>query len=422
MQINGLLQKDNPFDYIVLGFIMKLIGSFLAFFISYHFTNAFFGVISWILIIQGFSRIPGRLSFPFTGFYKFLLSFFLLQCVVMILRGYLIDYEFIWFTTIGAINYHLFQSNYLLCYLMPFVALIPIRYFNFRLVLNYSIIFAFITLVLSFIFRNEIINSSLQMASGMVEDDLMTATDVSFYKNFAFLPLLYYYIPSSKWRINMMGLSLTLLLAIIGARRGNVLLSFVLLVGALYFRAKSKPNSTRIIAILFGIFILAISAYFVLHSTMSGYLLERGLEDSRSAVEDAMLNQMSTKELIIGKGLNGRYFFPILEDDYLNGWRYVIETGFYNLVLKGGYLLAISYVLLLVIPAYKGLFNSNNLFCKAGGLYILYNLISLWPFGILAFRIDFFFLWMMIVCCMNKEVRVMTNDQIKKTFFYNIEK
>ncbi|UKK54776.1 hypothetical protein [Prevotella sp. E2-28] len=260
------------------------------------------------------------------------------------------------------------------------------------------------------------------MASGVGEDDMMIATDVSFYKNFAFLSLLYYYIPSKKWKLNMMGLLLTLLLVIIGARRGNVLLFSILVIGALYYRAKSKSKSTRIFVILFSISTFAIFIYFILQSTMSEYLIERGLEDSRSAVENAMLNQMSIEELIIGKGLNGRYFCPILEDDYLNGWRYGVETGFYNLVLKGGYLLAISYVILLVIPAYKGLFKSNNLLCKAGGFYIVYNLISLWPFGILAFRLDFFFLWMMIVCCMNKKVRLMTNNQIKQTFFYNIEK
>ena len=422
MLLTGIFRKDNPFDYIVLGFIMKLFGEVAGFFISYQIADAVFGVISWILIIGGFIRIPGELKFPFSGGYQFLLSFFLLQCFVMIVRGYLIDYNYIWFTTIGAINYHLFQPTYLLCYLMPFVALIPIRYYNFRLILKYSTIFVLITVVLFFVYRNEILTSSFQMAAGIGKNDTMIiATDVSFYSSFAFLSLLYYYIPKTKWRINLIGLIVSLLLAIVGARRGGVLLTSLLLIGALYLRALSKSMSLKFLNYVLSALLMATFAYFVLQSQLSNYLLERGLEDSRSYVEEAMFSQMSTTDWIFGKGLNGRYYCPIGEEDnYLHGWRYGIETGFYNLVLKGGYLLAITYVLLLFIPAYKGLFKSNNLFCKAGGFYIMHSLISMWPFGILQFRLNFFVIWMMIVCCMNKEVLKMTNGEIKNKFFKNI--
>ena len=197
MFVKGLLRKDNPFDYIVLGFIMKLFGGVLSFFISYHIADAVFGVVSWWFIIQGITKIPGKLHFPFTGFYRTLLTFFLLQCFIMIIRGYLIDYNYIWFTTIGAINYHLFEPTYILCYLMPFVALIPMRYFNFRLLIKYSIIFMFITVIMSVAFRNVIMQSSLDAALKIASDSTkrITATQVSFYGPFAFIALLYMFIP-----------------------------------------------------------------------------------------------------------------------------------------------------------------------------------------------------------------------------------
>ncbi len=422
MFFKEILKKDNPFDYIVLGFIMKLFGDVAGFFISYHIADSVFGLISWILIIKGYVTIPDKLKFPFTRGYHFLLSFFLLQCVVMIIRGYLIDYNFIWHTTIGAINYHLFKTTYLLCYLMPFVALIPIRYFNFRLILNYSIIFALITIVLSFAYRNEIIQNSILRAMDVeIEETAVKATQVSFYGTFIFLTLLYKYLPRRQWRINMLGLVVTLLLLVIDARRGGVVLISMILLGALYFRAQSKNRNTRIFTMLFNIVFLVVIAYYILQSSLSSYLLERGIENTRTYVDEAMSSQMSTTDWFFGKGLNGRYYCPIKTDDYLNGWRYGIETGFYNLVLKGGYFLAITYVLLLVIPAINGLFRSNNLFCKAGGYYLLYHLISMWPFGILQFRLDFFIMWSIIVCCMNNQVLFMSDEEIKKSFFCNLK-
>lgn len=59
------------------------------------------------------------------------------------------------------------------------------------------------------------------------------------------------------------------------------------------------------------------------------------MEDTRSGVDKALLQQMSDIELIFGKGLNGRYYYPLSNDDYLGGWRYASETGFYTLILKG---------------------------------------------------------------------------------------
>lgn len=130
-----------------------------------------------------------------------------------------------------------------------------------------------------------------------------------------------------------------------------------------------------------------------------------------------MLRQMSDMEMIFGKGLNGRYYCPLSEDDYLNGWRYGIETGFYNLVLKGGYLLAFTYILLLLIPAIKGIFKSKNWFTRIGGFYILFSLLSLIPFGILSFDVQFLYIWMMVSVCMNQQIRRMSDSEIKQQFF-----
>ena len=141
------------------------------------------------------------------------------------------------------------------------------------------------------------------------------------------------------------------------------------------------------------------------------------MEDTRAGVNEELLNQMSDWEKIVGKGLNGRYFMPMRQTDFFDGWRYGCETGFLNLVLKGGYIMAFVYIFLLIVPAFQGIFRSKNNFCKGGGFYILWTLIYLYPFGVLDFNISFFFVWMWVMLCSMPSVRNMTDDQILSEYF-----
>ena len=424
MSLYNYFRKDNPFDYIVLGFIMKIVGNMAGFFMPIPVADAIFGLPSWIFIIKGFSKIPGKLTFPFKGGYRSLLMFYFLLFVVMIIRGYTIDYQWPWITIRSFIHLHFFSSTYWLCYLMPFTALIPIRYFNFRLILSYSIVFVFITLVFAFWFRNEIALASAlgAMRLGEQASDLVHAEEVAFFQFFSFVPLLCIYIPSKKWKIAMLGLFIVIILMIIGARRGSTMLYTFLFVASLYFYTLSKSFGVRLsLRILIFLFLIT-CVYLIVNSPISAFLLERGLHDNRSGVEEAMLSQMDSIQLVFGKGLNGRYYYPLgLESDHWDGWRYGVETGFYNLVLKGGYLFTLTYILLIAIPAFKGIFKSKNIFCKAGGFYLLYSLFALWPFGILSFDLSFFYMWMMVSCCMNKKILKMSDNEIKHNFFYNLK-
>lgn len=421
ISVKGLLRRDNPFDFIVLGFMMKLLGRIAGLFISYQIADAVFGFISWILIIKGFSLIPGRLRFPFTGSYRMLLKFYLFLCIIMIIRGYMIDYNYIWFTTVGAINYHLFQPTYIICYLMPFAALIPLRYFNFRIMLSYAEVIVLLNIVLLYVFRQEVMQASLYGAMGLeIEEDMITADSLSICSTFGFLALFYRFLPVTKWRIALLSIIITFVCMVVGARRGGTALFSLMLCGALYFYTSTKKGFIKWFIRLIVVLVVIVAIYYMTQSAMASFLMERGMEDTRTKVEEAMLSQMNTFELIFGKGLNGRYYCPLRDFDYLNGWRYIVETGFYNIVLKGGFLMAIVYCLLLFIPAYKGMFKSNNLFCKAAAFFIFYHLISLKPFGILSFDLSFLYLWMFMVCCMNNRVRAMSDEEIKQHFFYNV--
>lgn len=407
------------FDSIVLGLTLHAAGGILRTITQQTVFMIVLGVFAWIYIIRGLSSIRFSLKANrITGLYKSLLYLYLVICLIMIIRGYLIDYNYPWISTAGCLNYHFLDKYYLLPYLMPLVCFIPWRYYK----LDYYVIYAswvgLISFIVLFISWNSIVQSSVTAMSGGEVFKGNSGLDYRFYTVFAFVTLLVAYIKPKIWLLNMLGLIAMLFINMIAARRGSSLSMAILFVGALFFWAKNNQHRYKFLSMLLVVTILSAATYFVLNSSLFDFLFMRGMSDSRSGVDEALLSQMSDSELIFGKGLNGRYYYPILEDDYLRGWRYGTETGFYNIVLKGGYLMAFVYVLLLIIPAYKGLFQSRNFLCKAGGFFILLSLFELYPFGWLEFSVKFLAIWMMVVLCMNPYVRRMNDAEIKQQFFF----
>ena len=79
---------------------------------------------------------------------------------------------------------------------------------------------------------------------------------------------------------------------------------------------------------------------------------------------------MKTPDWIAGRGITGQYFCPDIEEEQFNDYRSVIETGYLNIILKGGFV-SLILLLLITIPAIiKGIFYSNNILSKAAGIWI----------------------------------------------------
>lgn len=334
----------------------------------------------------------------------------------MIVRGYLIDYNYQWISTAGFLNFHFLDKYYILPYLMPLIAFIPWRYYKFDRYCTYAAWIGIASCCALLLFWNSIIESSL---ASMMGDEATQGDgrEFRFYISFVFSVLLVAYIKQRTWKMNMLGLVSMIFINMIAARRGQSLSSAVLFVAALYMWSKYTQRSLGLMSKVIIVAVICVAAYFVLHSSLFEYLFYRGMEDNRSGVDEALVSQMSDWEMWFGKGLNGRYYYPIHVDDYLNGWRYGSETGFYNIVLKGGYLMAFTYILLLLIPAYKGMFKSRNMLCKAGGFFLLLSLLELYPFGWLEFSPKFLAIWMMVSLCTSPEVRCMNDAEIKQQFF-----
>jgi len=408
----------NPFNCIVFGFFFNIIG--FAFISNTHnqFLMVAFNCIGWYYIIKGYVRIAKHgVHFPFRGGYKFLFIFYLIICSILIIRGYTIDYNYQWISVQGCINFHLFSPYYILPYLMPLIVFIPYKYINLNLFIKLATILAIIGTVTSLIFYQDIVASSLKQAKGTGGTYGFGTSYADIYVPMAFAVLCKKYISNKIWLINSIGLVFSLLIFLISARRGAAVVLLVLFLFNIYIYVKSLNLTQRFFAIFLStILIFCAVAYYKSSNTFT-FLKERGMEDTRSGVDKALLQQMSDIELIFGKGLNGRYYYPLSNDDYLGGWRYASETGFYTLILKGGYIMAALHILLLIYPALLGLFYSNNILSKAFGLYIILSIFELYPFGWLTFNMKFLIIWIGVSLCYNKKFRSI-NDKSIHTYLF----
>lgn len=408
--------KINPLNSIFTGFIVNVTADVLSMFGLPQVLYFLIRLFGWYYIIKGFNRISKKgLKCQLSGLPRFLLYFYIIQIIIMIIRGYLIDYSFPWTSFQSMINFHFFFGMYWLAYLLPITAFIPIKYYNFKLFLKFAYWFAIISIIISILnFRNVIAQANI-MASG---GDGLYGYGVQYaaiFITFAFSVFCYRYVNNKKWRIYIFALLISTIICAIAARRGtSVILLLMLLMSIYYFLQVKYKGNTLITLVL--ILSLVFTGYYLFKSSSAfDYIQTRGMEDTRTAVDEALLSSMSDLEKIFGKGLNGRYYYKV--GTYSNGWRYGSETGFYTIVLRGGYLMAFTYILLLGIPAIKGIFNSKNLLCKGGGCYILTSLLDLYPFGALSFSLNFFVIWLLLVIVQRKDVREMNDAQIYQLFF-----
>lgn len=418
----NICNRKSPYTYVVWGMLLHSLGKVFLNITHLQIVYSITCCFGWYYLILGFYLARHCLSFQMPRQYLRLLYLYIFLCIVMIVRGYMIDYPYQWFTLQGLVNFHFFHPTYILPYLMPLLLLWPIGDYDFRPIVKASVIISIVVIVCFILFYDKILASSIKQGLGTLQSTEDTAETYRYYGqiyiNVSLIVLCRKYVSSKVWIINVIALVLTLLINMLAARRGDAATIGALLLFNIYFFLKSLNKYYKGIVTLITVALLGGVIY--LSSDYSGfkYLKKRGFEDSRTKVDVALISQMNDTQLLVGKGLNGRYYYNLHQSyDRFNGWRYVSETGYYNLVLKGGYLLAWIYILLLLYPALLGIFKSRNTLCKALGFIILLSLLELYPFGHLTFNLKFLVIWMGIGLLMSPEVRGMSDEEVYDYYF-----
>lgn len=179
-------------------------------------------------------------------------------------------------------------------------------------------------------------------------------------------------------------------------------------------------NKTKVINMVLSIFLvlslsyLAMRVYQENRKDTFGLLTERIGDDTRSEVERYFYSDFKTKDWLIGRGMNGQYFCPGVEDGEgrLSVYRGVIETGFLQIILNGGIVSLLLFVLIAVPGMLKGIFTSNNLLSKAAGIWIVLFFLYAYPGGPAIFTLNYTLVWLSIGICYSEKIRRMSDGDI----------
>lgn len=436
--MNDIVVSKKPyFSIILIGLLLFELGDYLSF--SYGLSPIITNTLGGIIALYGFIKIPhANVKSLGTAYY-----ILVLLTIVMLFRGSLLgnflpqygtnNYD----TSFYSIFRHMFFKHHTFAFLMPLVALLPIRYVDLVACKRLGIIVCLISLFLALKHLPDLL-----LASSWSERALEKGGEVfeireltnSFFIGFGLFLLMSYciqYIDTKlKW-LYPTTLIAFLLCTIAGAGRGNsfMLLGYVLVFFYIWLRypilkkknvSKNFRNKTLpiILLIVFGVLF-----YYLFKNSYFDFLFERLYDDSyaktlaESGRESLVKNfvedfNAAAYPWLIGRGINGTF---ISGEGYM---RDVIEWGYLYLILKGGIIYLILYVYIFAKAAYLGLSKSHNLLSKALAFICIFRILSLIPFGLPAVSLEFFISWIGVRLLLSKEIRYMDDSEIK--LYFNI--
>ena len=345
-----------------------------------------------------------------TTYLSIIYLIYIVWSLTVIVRGFMFDYKYIKFL--------LFDSGFgIFLYFAPLVLLLPRELIYYRTIFDVIVVLSLAYLVFDVVFRNEL----LYLGRNIKSQTIMEYFSQNLSLQSGFLLLTYKYHSKKRIFLALLVLILTFLLAAIRARRTLMFMSLSILTFSFfiyYYNQKVRLLVFVLSAILISaIYIIGAKIYNDNSSGVFRYVTDRFDEKTRSGVESYFYNDMNTTNWLIGKGINGDYYCPgIGETGFLTIKRGVIETGYLQIILKGG-IVNLLLLLLIAVPALiKGLFLSSNTLSKASGLWILLFLIDLYPLSPTAFSMNYLLVWISIGICYSKKIRDTPESMVIKTF------
>src|SRR6185312_15976519 len=290
-------------------------------------------------------------------------------------------------------------------YFVPAVLLFPKNAIFYKRAIDVIVALCIIYILYDLVFFRDLMSSD---HSNLLSQELVeTSFDLSIPAGFILLT--YKYHSNKRKLLAIATILLTLLFAIVRARRGLILMtSLVMLFSYLLYVIYSK---NKIFIFYFSVIIVtvislyAVNIYNIKTNRVLSFVAERGDEDTRTGIELYFYADMKPTDWIIGRGINGKYYCPNIDEDEESNYRSVIETGYLQIILKGG-VISLGLLLLITVPAiFKGIFYSNNILSKAAGIWILLALISLYPATVDTFSMRYILMWISVGICYSKEIR-----------------
>lgn len=355
-----------------------------------------------------------RMKDTVNGYVKMMIALLIIWFYILVAWSMPPDFDFFKAKLFGG-------ESSLMTYFVPLVVLIPNKLLFVKRAFKAIVILGVLYFLFLFVFNDNI----FKFYGNSVDNERYVfeycAKWLSLTGGFLILTFAYH---SKKVRIFAIVLiSAMLLVAIFRARRALIFMSIVpIVMAAVIYISKSRYKLIAILAsvlIGIGVGVFALQAYENNQGGLFGNLESRIGQDSRSGVEDCFVNDFTFKDWIVGRGFEGNYFCPNVDNsNAVVGYRTMIETDYLMIILKNGSIYLILLLLVLIPAVFKGIFRSQNILSKAAGCWILFWIICLYPANVFGFSLNYLLVWLSVGVCYSSEIRNMP-DALLKEYFLN---
>jgi len=342
-----------------------------------------------------------------------MVSLYLVYVITIIFRGAKYDSN--------SIKQMLFSvGSGVLPYFTPIVLLLPRNIAMYRKMFRATIVLGIFYILFVFLFYNIIHDPDILNLTALILVEVFFGI-LAFGCAYVLLNFKYHMgkkglFAIGKYNIiSILVMAIALFFAIYRARRGVIFFCVTSLMAACLWYFIHAKNKAMVI-FMSVIMTATITIYFAGRKTpaMFNFLLDRGQEDTRSGVEEYLYADMTSTDWVIGKGFKGKYFCPIIDNvNDPSGYREEIETGYLQIILKGG-MIHIALLLVILVPAiYMGIFKSKNVLSKASATWILLWMVYQYPTVGFGFMVQYIMVWISVGICYSPTLRNSRDEVIE---------
>lgn len=354
-----------------------------------------------------------------SDYLKGMFIFYMIWLAGVVFRGLNMEYS--------MIKIMLFEAWFgILLYAAPLTLLLPQNLFFYRRLFDLILLFCLFYLALDVLFIKDLIAPhTLVDGKEPIGKYIVETFSKTLGVTAGFILLTYAYHSRSRNMLALITVLVTIVFGIIRARRGLIFMTSLPLMIAFFlylYRSHVRLKGLMIFLVFSGGLFLNTYAVGLFHKgDLFQQLEKRVMEDTRSGVEVRFFRDLSLQDWVIGKGMMGKYYCPeVPSPNDVRGFRYVIETDFLQIILKGGLISLLLLFGILIPAAVKGIFQSKNLLAKAAGIWIILALINMYPSTVNTFTLNYLLVWVSVGICFSKTIRYMSDETLKLYFRGNL--
>jgi hypothetical protein len=340
-----------------------------------------------------------------SSYFKFIFSLFFCYQLIIIIRGWSFSYEDI---------KTFMQAPYVFWpFIIPLFIFFNKKIETFGFLLKWIYYSGVFFLIIAFIFPILLLRR------------LTAETYINLFIPCGFLLLNATYLRNRKVNLSFIVLLISIISLTYLARRSGLgtLLGFVISAYFLNLINKSESKLFRYFPLIVIIVVFVLFSQYFENSkeVLFNKMALRLSEDTRSGVFERFFYSLKDN-MVFGTGMNGTYYCP-LWDAEVDGvsfgaieYRNIIENGYLQLLLTGGVIHIVLFVLVLLPAALKGIFMSSNQFLRACGIVILLRLIDMFFYGLPSLTLSYILVWICVGVCYKTSLRRMSNEEISNEF------